>query len=176
MAGATGRLIAAGLVATLSVAAGPAAVPDPVRALAGRYSHHFVNGDVDGGAYWSDDVVEIVPVDPSHAYFRIELAFFNGHSCGLSGIARARGARLDYRVPPDGEPAGCHMTLSHRRGRLNLDDHGGSCHASCGARGGYAAEGLPWGSRRPIRYLARLRASTPYRSALAAWRKGPTTP
>lgn len=163
-----GRALIGMVAGALVLAAAPL---DPVKSLAGRYSAHFQNGNVDGDRYWSDDVVEIVPVDAYHAYFRVSLHFFNGHSCGLYGIAQARGATLDYRAPPGRSESRCHMTLSHKGDWLNLDDHAGTCQAMCGARGGFAAEGLPWKSKRPILYLARVKGSDEYRSALAAWRK-----
>ena len=49
-------------IVVLALAAIAAAPASPVTALAGRYSKHFQNGFVDGSRYWSDDVVEIVPV------------------------------------------------------------------------------------------------------------------
>ncbi len=42
-----------------------------------------------GENYWSDDVVEIVPVGPDAAYVRLELDFFNGHMCWITGIGLA---------------------------------------------------------------------------------------
>lgn len=156
-----GVLAAAALMLTTAAAA-----PDPVQALSGRYGVHFRNGNVDGAEFWSDDVVEIVPLDAAHAYFRVRLSFFNGHSCAIRGVAEPRGTALDYQAPARSGLAGCHMTLSRKGAWLNLDDHDGSCSASCGARGGYAAGGLPWKSRRPITYLSRLKASPEYREAL----------
>lgn len=159
----------AALCLPVLLAAGPV-VPDPAQRLAGRYSTHFRNGDVDGRSYWSDDVVEIDPADARNAYFRIALNFFNGHRCDLAGVAQPEGATLDYRAAPDGGMAGCHMTLSHRGPWLRLDDHGGTCRSSCGARGGYAAAGMPWRSRRPITYVHRLRSSPRYAGAMTEWR------
>lgn len=147
---------------------------DPVAALAGRYSQHFRNGTVDGAHYWSDDVVEIVPIDRRHAYVRVSTNFFNGHVCGLSGIAAAEGKALVYRDPAPADPAGARCVLTLRRSGPNLrfDDGDGGCKGYCGARGGFADATLPWPSRRPITYLARLKASRAYREAVAAWRAG----
>jgi hypothetical protein len=160
--------------AALLVAAGPAA-PSPVTALAGRYSHHFRNGLVDGTVYFSDDVVEIVPVDASHAYVRAELQFYNGHMCSLAGVAAADGDALVYRAPVDevssGNAGPCTLTLRRTGARLGWDD-GGSCSGYCGARGSFHGGSLPWSSKRPISYLRRLRASSEYRDALSEWRSG----
>ena len=172
MAVPAGRLILACALAPPLLAAGPA-TRDPVRALAGRYSLHFANGAVDGSRGWSNDVVEIVPVDARHAYVRIETHFFNGHSCSLSGIARADRGTLVYREPATGPAGGkCVMTLRRARDRLSFSDDDGACQSYCGSRGGFAAAGLPWISRRPITYLARLKASDRYRAAMTAWRTG----
>ena len=79
---------AVALMAVLCLgAAAPAS--SPVRQLAGRYSEHFLNGMVDGSTYWADNIVEVVPVDATHAFVQLSLEFYNGHQCGLSGIATA---------------------------------------------------------------------------------------
>lgn len=172
MAGAAGRLVALALAAT-AIGAGAVAAYDPVRALAGRYSRGFDNGTVDGSRYRSEDVVEIVPVDRTHAYVRLELAFFNGHSCGEAVIAQRLGDALVYTGPRDdayvhGRP--CRLTIRRSGRSLIWDDAGGTCKASCGARGSFSNGRLPWASKRPIRYMARLKGSREYREALAAWR------
>ena len=145
----------------------------PVTALAGRYSSHFRNGLVDGSRYWSDNVVEIVPVSANAAYVRAELQFYNGHMCSISGVASAEGDALVYRTPaPSGTGKTCMLAVRHKGTSLQLDDGDGSCQEDCGARGSLSDETLPWKSRRPITYLARLKASAQYRDALARWRTG----
>lgn len=170
MAREAGRLIAGALAAVLLVAAGPTSV-DPVKALAGRYSQHFQNGLVDGTSYWSDDVVEIVPVDARHAYVRVATEFYNGHSCSLAGVAKAEGDALVYREPKGGVTDGaCTLTLRRAGAKLSFSDGDGGCKSYCGARGGMTGADLPWKSRRAITYVARLKASQTYREALREWR------
>ncbi len=157
----------------LLTAAGPAA-PDPVAALAGRYYHQFPDGLVDGTRYTGQDVVEIVAVAPGAAYVRVHLDFYNGHECDVSGVAIAKQGALVYHDPEPSHLAddpGCTLTLRHAGKDLRIDDGEGSCHAWCGARGSLSDAKLPFASRRPIRYLAKLKASKEYRDALAAWRK-----
>ena len=161
------------LVVAAGVATLAAAPVDPVQGLAGRYSHHFKNGTVDGETYWSDDVVEVVPVDAGHAYVRFALDFYNGHSCSLEGVARAEGDALVYHEPAadqigEGE---CLLRISRRGNQLVWDDAGGSCKDHCGARGSLTDGSLAWSSKRAITYLPRLKGSAAYRDALAAWRK-----
>ncbi len=142
-----------------------------VDALAGRYGSHFRNGDVEGEKYWSDDVVEIVPVGPDTAYVRLELDFFNGHMCLLSGIGRVEGERIvynDHGSMSPGEP--CVLSVSRRGSGLLIDDGGGSCKSYCGERGSLSDDTLPFSSRRPISYMKRLKASQEYMDALKAWK------
>ena len=163
-------------IAILTLAAVAAAPASPVTALAGRYSKHFQNGFVDGSKYWSDNVVEIVPVDATHAYFRADLQFFNGHQCGISGIAKAVGNKLVYTEKPDGTGGRvCKLSISIKGKALLLDDGDGSCQNYCGARGtlsGY--DFIAAGSKRPITYMARLKGSDEYKGAIEAWKSGKT--
>jgi hypothetical protein len=170
MAGAAGRLIALAAAGAALIAAAPLG---PVQAFAGRYSHHFKNGTVFGETYWSDDVVEVVPVDPGHAYVRFALDFYNGHSCSLQGIARAEDTALVYHEPAAeriGEKQ-CVLRIERRGNQLVWDDAGGSCKDYCGARGSLSNGSLAWRSKRAVTYLPRLKRSEDYLGALAAWRK-----
>ncbi len=159
--------------ALMAVACLGATAPDssPVDQLAGRYGRHFINGLMDGTRYWSDDVVEIVPVDARHAYARLRLEYGNGHQCALSGIVAVEGVSLVYHEPGDGAGGHCRLSIRHDGAALRLDDGDRSCWAYCGARGTLSIISLPWKSRRPITYLPRLKASREYAEAVAAWRK-----
>ena len=162
------------LLGLMAIAAAPSS---PVTSLAGRYSKHFQNGMVDGSKFWSDDVVEIVPVDATHAYFRADLAFYNGHSCGISGIAKAVGNKLVYREKQpsyDGGPT-CRLTITTKGQSLLLDDGDGGCQTYCGARGTLSGfDFIPLSSKRPISYMARLTGSSQYKQAIADWKAGKT--
>jgi len=161
------------IIVALAVTAAAAAFP--VSSLAGRYSKHFKNGDVSGANYWSDDVIEIVPVDASHAYFRADLAFYNGHSCAISGIARAVGNTLVYaeKQPPYDGASKCRLTISAKGKALLLDDGENSCKNYCGARGSLSNfDFVPYASKRPITYMARLKGSSQYTSAIEDWKAG----
>ena len=159
-------------IAVLALAAIAAAPASPVTALAGRYSKHFQNGFVDGSRYWSDDVVEIVPVDATHAYIRADLQFYNGHQCGIAGIAKAAGNTLVYREKEISAYEGkqpCTLTVSIKGKSLLLDDG----EAYCGARGTFSGYGfIPAASKRPITYMARLTGSQEYRGAITDWKAG----
>lgn len=147
---------------------------DPARSLAGRYYSQFADGLVIGEKYTGEDIVEVVPVAPHAAYVRVHLDYYNGHTCDISGVASAEGSALIY---PDGKPnyesdAGCILTVKRLGKSLSIDDRGSSCSSYCGARGTLSNVSLPYESKRPIRYLPRLKQSSEYRDALTEWRTG----
>lgn len=152
------------LLALLAIAAGGTAVGAGAGVtaydLAGRYSRTFLNGNVDGERYRTTDTLSIVAADRRHAYFDIELAFYNGHSCGLSGIATFEGRALVYREAVNRNEGGgtCELRIWRDRGRLRwTDGETSSCRAYCGARGSFTGGSLAWSSRRPIPRAARTR-------------------
>ncbi|MEO5867044.1 MAG: hypothetical protein ABIS14_01975 [Sphingomonas sp.] len=157
----------------LALAAGPT-TPDPVRELAGRYSHHFRNGMVTGEKFWSDDVAEVVPVDATHAYVRFELKFYNGHSCSVAGVAAAAGNELVYRDLGNisGDGTRCVLHVARKGDRFAWHDEDSSCQGYCGARGGFGGDSMAWSTKRPIPYLAKLKASQTYHDAIQEWHTG----
>jgi hypothetical protein len=160
------------LVATAALAA--SALP---KDWAGVYKHRFANGDVSGEHYKSEDILEIVPVDASAAYFRLHTEFFNGHICDISGVARQRGEALVYDGPKDVDGHPCRLHLAPAPGGISIyEDENGACRAqTCGARGGYGYKPdnppeFTFAARREIRYLPRLLGSSEYKAALAEYR------
>jgi hypothetical protein len=168
-----------GLIALILLLALPAVAAGPglPGVLAGVYKHRFANSDVQGEHYTSEDILEIVPVSADAAYFRLHLEFFNGHECGLDGVARQAGESLVYDGPADIDGRPCRLTLARRADGIHIfEDENGACRSqSCGMRGGYGYRSdnpadFTAAQRRTIRYLPRLLASEEYKSALAAYR------
>jgi hypothetical protein len=157
------------------------ATPDPAQALAGRYYAHFPSGFWSGEKYAAEQIVEIVPVAPGAAYVRIHLDTYNGHGCTFAGVANAEDGKLVYRsaAPAKTDAFGrCILSISRSGRSLRIDDldrHGCSID-SCGAYGSLEDIRLPYASRRPIRYMARLKTSLEYRDALIEWRTGKPAP
>lgn len=153
----------------------------PLERLAGVYKHRFQNGDVSGRSFDSENILEVVPVAPDAAYFRVHLEFFNGHLCALWGVAHLEGEVLVYEAPVEfaKPPTVCRVEISSSGGAVTLreptPEH--NCSSYCGARGSMNAE---WShsSRRVIRYLKRLRASPQYTEAIHAYQQdgGRTSP
>lgn len=153
------------LSAGLALAAGPA-TPD-LSAIAGLYGYHFRNGLIDGSKYWSDDVLEIVPLDARRAYVRAELKFYNGHSCSIYGVAHRNAGVLVYRPREQISPEyHCALRVTATARTVRLDDDN-TCLAYCGARGSLNEVVFERARRRPISYMARLRASSEFKAALA---------
>jgi hypothetical protein len=161
------------LLLLMLLTAPSSASSNPVTALAGRYYEQFPDGTIDGNHYTGENIVEIVPVTSSAAYLRIELDFFNGHHCSLAGVASATGSELIYREPGYLKDRGdCTIHVRRLGKSLAIDDDSGACNVGhCGSRGGLANVRLPYASKRPIRYLPRLRSSEDYRDAIQRWRK-----
>ena len=172
MRGLAFGLVGVALIAGVGVAA-QTAMSLPAL-MAGVYKVRFPNGDVSGDKYTSENILEIVPVGKSAAYFRLHMEFYNGHECALSGVADAAGARdLVYHGPVDVDGHPCTLTLRHGADGVRLfENENGACRAqSCGMRGGYGyspqpTPDFPVAGRRTIRYLPRLLASTEYKEAL----------
>lgn len=143
---------------------------DPARLLAGRYYEQFPDGFVTGEKYTGQNIVEIVPTAASSAYFRIHLDYYNGHVCGIYGVAQSHSNALTYTDRRD-SGSKCNLTIRRLGDVLEIDDGSGSCSGYCGARGTLSNVRLPYGSKRPITYLGRLKASPQYRAAIAEWKK-----
>jgi hypothetical protein len=137
--------------------------------IEGVYRRSFQNGDSSGEKYISTDVLEIVRVEKGVAYFSVELHFFNGHMCELSGIAvREKGALVHRDNERPDEP--CEFHLVPKRGRITFEDIHGHCRRNCGARGSFFDATFRI-ARRNTTNLKRLRASPGYRAAVDEYRK-----
>jgi hypothetical protein len=66
-----------------------------------------------------------------------------------------------------GDGMTCEMNLVVKGGKLVFNDIGRCRDHFCGARGAFDGTAFPLTARRPIRYMARLKASREYRDALA---------
>ncbi len=157
----------------------PLAQPAPIHSwapdldkVAGVYKHRFVNGDVSGNRFTSEDVFELVKLSPRTAYFRIHAEFYNGHMCALWGVADLEPDALTYHGQPNFEGHPCVLKFSVNKDGVITNDVGGFCRLeSCGARGGYGygnAVSSSFKARRSIRYLPRILQSWQYAAAVKA--------
>lgn len=144
-----------------------------IGAIEGVYKHRFQNGLVTGDRYESEDVVEIVRYDDARIYVRAELQFFNGHECSISGIARYDNGKFVYDEPPSDAGAQlCHFEVGADGKVIRFGDDNGACRSShCGARGGLDGYTIARDSKRRIRYMDRLKASSEYKQAVGELKK-----
>ena len=137
--------------------------------LAGRYTHSFPNGTVDGDGYTSTDRVSVVPLDARRAIIEIHTNFYNGHQCNIGGLATLEGDALvtrDSGMNGYGDGGPCVLRLRHAGGRITWNDEG-SCSGYCGARGTLRGGGIAWSSRRPISGAEQRRIRRDYRRSRA---------
>ena len=149
-----------------------------IAALEGVYKRRFKSGVVVPGqadeTVAAEDVIELARHDRTRLYFRAVLQFYNGHSCGIHGIASRESDAFVFRDRAGGgEEESCTFRISANKTELVLTDRitpdgAATCQAFCGARGSLSEYRIPLKARRPIRYLARLKASRQYQEAVAA--------
>lgn len=138
--------------------------------IAGVYKVRFQNAFVTGEKYTSENILEIVPVNDHAAYFRMKLAFYNGHEGDIFGVAKQDRSKLVYFSKENN----CLL-------ELNFSQHKMSTHADynqypgCsyyhGARGTLDNLEFPRTNKRPIRYMARLKNSAEFKSAIEEYKK-----
>jgi hypothetical protein len=156
-------------IVAMGVLAFPAlAANTPIDTLAGVYKTQFKNGNIDGGKYESEDILEIVKVSPTAAYVKTHLEFFNGHVCNIQGIADRESPALVYHGPKNIEGNPCELSVQIKQGKVTLDDKDGHCAiGTCGNRGMYNGTAFELKRRRTIRYMDILLKSDDYRAAIA---------
>jgi hypothetical protein len=145
---------------------------------AGVYKVRFRNELVDGTAFESENILEVVPVADDAAYVRLHLEFYNGHMGALSGIARVGKNSLIY---DDGEVGAEHCVLElvwtadKVVTRADYEKTPG-CRNYHGARGSLDRQEFPLSGRRTIRYMQRLKDSREFKAAMESYRKPAIAP
>jgi hypothetical protein len=169
-----GLVAAAALLAVVSTLAWAANVN--VDTLAGVYKKSFQNGNIDGGKYQSEDILEIVKISPAAAYVRTHLEFFNGHICDIWGVAKLEGDALVYHGPTNSQGKPCLLSVKVKDGKVTLDDKDGACAiGTCGNRGMYNGTAFDLKKRRAIRYMDILVKSDQYKDAVDEFDGKPKT-
>ena len=127
------------------------------RSIAGTYRNRMPNGDVQGDSYTTTDTLTLRPVGPASLHFDVELNFFNGHTCSLSGGAlfRQNGSFVFDDKPENASPTElplCHLAIIPTATGIRFKDITGGCKAYCGARGGWddSSDAFTFKQRRPL--------------------------
>ena len=166
---ATGRrgFLAAGSALAVAVSTLALAANVNIDALAGVYKKSFQNGNIDGGKYQSEDILEIVKISSATAYLRTHLEFFNGHVCNIWGVAKVEGDALVYHGETNSQGKPCVLSVKVQGGKVTLDDKDGACAiGTCGNRGMYNGTAFELKKRRAIRYMDVLVKSDQYKDAV----------
>ena len=130
--------------------------------------------------YISEDILEIAPYKENSFYFRKETQFFNGHGCGIYGIA-TRAAPNSYVFDDNEEDPRMHCQLQARisNSKIEFEDitprdpsleWQSACQSHCGARG-VINDSWDRDKKRSIRYMLRLKKSVPYGAAIRSYEK-----
>jgi hypothetical protein len=142
--------------------------------IAGVYRFRFKNSFVrpEDGSYESEDVLEVVPLSERAAYMRMTLEFFNGHSGGIYGVATVQGRTLVYDDGRAGADRCIIQVAWEDKDVVTKADYDVTpgCSSYHGARGSLDGARFPLASKRPIRYLARLKASKEFAEATEKYR------
>ena len=143
------------------------------QSIFGVYKSSFLNGDVTGRTFKSENILELVRLSDRTAYFRIHLEFYNGHICSLYGVAEQNAGKLTYHSSAT-DPSGNHCILDIKPTDKEIALHEGTpsfvCkEMNCGERGGFDGVTFDIGKRRDIRYLPRLLRSREYADAVAEY-------
>lgn len=166
------RLLPACFLAVAVAVAATAAIAAPgfaqIDDLAGVYRYAYPNMLADGEKFTSEHVLEIVKLSRTEAYIRSHMEFYNGHVCGVWGVAKLEGDALVYRPHRNDTDAACVLTLRKKGNRIVFGDADNACkYDFCGEHGYLDGVEYPLSSRRPIRYMKRLQASRQYGEAIA---------
>lgn len=144
----------------------------------GVYKYRFIGSDTSGNKWKAENIVEIVPFDDAHVYFRAYLETVNGHNCHVYGIAAHEDGKFVYRDPQFDEifKQRCTLNISLTKTKLQLSDTVGAggestCPMYCGARARLDDFSIARSSRREIRYLKLVKASRQYLEAVDAFTK-----
>jgi len=120
--------------------------------IAGQYRHRFPNGDVEGDKFTSTDTLTIRPVGAASIHFDVELNFYNGHECSLSGGALYRKDRSfvfdDSARNALADTPACRLAIIPTGDGVKFQDITGGCKLNyCGERGGWDGEGFTFKER-----------------------------
>jgi hypothetical protein len=160
-------IMATAALLCVAVSAPACAADIDIDNVAGVYKKTLKNGNIDGGKYQSEDILEIAKISPTTAYVRTHLEFFNGHICNIWGIAQVEGGALVYHGETNSQGNKCALSVKVAAGKITLEDKEGACAiGTCGNRGMYSGTAFELKQRRPIRYMDVLVKSDEYKDAI----------
>ena len=151
---------------------------DVIENIEGVYKHRFTNSLVTGEKYQSEDIVEIVRYSSDAIYFRVKLAFYNGHGCGIYGIAKYSEGAFVYKDSFSSDPKEiCTLKVIPGQKVLSITDTvdenvQSTCSRYCGARGSLTDYEIEMEKKRKIRYMPIILKSVQYLEAVEEYEDG----
>jgi hypothetical protein len=136
--------------------------------MSGVYKRRFINSNVSGDKYQSEDIFEFVPISKISAYVKVHLNFFNGHTCWLAGVVEYR--KIDAFVFQDTEGDNAHkcsLAIRLDGSKIHFEDSSENCTKFCGNRGILNGDEFNLSQRRKIRYMGIIEKSEEYLDAIA---------
>jgi len=119
-----------------------------IEKITGEYRASFENSDVSGAKFRSTDSMTIERISKTSIHYSVELNFYNGHSCGSSGVAEyeRNGSFVSHTQRPEGE---CYLEIIPTEKGISFADPTGICRIeSCGVRGGFDGKGFTFAQKQ----------------------------
>jgi hypothetical protein len=149
MTGKTAIIALMLVAAPLSAGLAATALVD-LNKVAGVYTDRFRNALVSGETYMDSNTLAIIPLTPERVFFSTDLHFYNGHTCGLSGIATIQGRELVFREKEPFADKRCVLRIQPGRTAIRMEDSDFSCSAYCGVRGSFNGVSFPMTKRKRL--------------------------
>lgn len=127
---------------------------DPVKAdvlidkISGVYRASFQNSDISGDQFTSTDSLTIQRASKTAIRYDVSLNFFNGHTCGRSGVAQyeRNGSFVSHTRTSAGE---CYFEIIPTEKGVSFADPTLICRQEdCGMRGGFNGEGFTYAQKQ----------------------------
>ncbi len=117
------------------------------KAMEGVYTHAFANETVQGDHFTSTNRLSIKPEPNGVIHFKVDLNFYNGHTCSAEGSAayKQNGAFV-YRSNEIDET--CVLEIFAGRNGVEFQDPLGGCKYYCGQRGSLDGAAFPYSERK----------------------------
>ena len=146
----------------------------PLDRISGHYTAQNTGSTAGNAQMPAKNSLDLVPVTPNDAYFRIALQTGEQHRCAISGIGVWDGSKLIYKTKPASLPRAnppCILIVQWDATGASLYDKTGVCKvAYCTGTSGFSGVHFPLSGRSSVNNAGTLRQSTDYAEALSIWR------
>lgn len=146
----------------------------PLDRISGHYTAQSTGSAAGNAQMPAGNSLDLVPVTPKDAYFRVALQPGESHRCAISGVGVWDGSKLIYKAKPASLPRAnppCILIVQWDATGASLYDKTGICRvAYCTGTSGFSGVRFPLSGRSSVDNAGTLRQSTDYAEAPASWR------